>query len=189
MATALGLGTIVIVTALGIGSLGPGLLTGGTPAAVSDAPSPSASPTEPVAVTGSMTSWDVQSYGSTVTEDGIYWSEGPWWTITWEASDPRLSGQGTRSANWNESVTTGTGIGTSTYVLVNPDGRWLGSGSFAQAEGEMSEMVVLHGEGAYDGLTASVFHQTDFSSPHTFAGVIFPGEPPTIPEPVEPPAE
>ena len=63
MATALGLGTIVLAAALGIGSLGPGLLTGGGPAAVSDAPSPSASPAVPVGVTGRVTSWAVQSYG------------------------------------------------------------------------------------------------------------------------------
>jgi len=147
-------------------------------------------PAEPVAVTGTITSWDVQSYGSTVTEGGIYWTEGPWWKITWEASDPRLSGQGTRSANWNEWVTTGISIGASTYVLVNPDGRWVGSGSStALSSGDLHEMVVLRGEDAYDGLTATVLIENDFSSPATFVGVIFPGEPPKVPEPVEPPAE
>ena len=80
--------------------------------------------------------------------------------------------------------------GASTYVLVNPDGRWVGSGSStALSSGDLHEMVVLRGEDAYDGLTATVLIENDFSSPATFVGVIFPGEPPKVPEPVEPPAE
>ncbi len=131
MATALGLGTIAIVTALGIGSLGPGLLPGGTPAGVLDAPSPSASPSASpeymVEVTGTFTREDVASYGSTILSDGIYHTRGPWWNITWEASDPRLSATGTYTSNWNEVDANGLAYSASAYVLVNADGRWAGA--------------------------------------------------------------
>jgi hypothetical protein len=191
MASTLGLGSIVLAAALGIGTLGPGLLTGGGPAAVSDAPSPSASPTVPVAVTGTITG-PVQSYGSSWEKDGIGYAVGPWWAITVDASDPRLTGHGTWVANWNESTSTQIGIGASTYVLVSEDGRWVGSGYSTTPMPGRYELVVLRGEGAYDGLTASVLISEDFSSPSsgtTFEGVIFPGEAPTVPEPVEPRAE
>lgn len=166
-------------------------LGGGTPGAEQGVEP--AAPLEPVAVTGVFTAeGDVQSYGSHFEKDGIGFATGPWWTFGWDASDPRLSGQGTAIRNWNESIATQTGIGTVTYVLVNEDGRWVGSGYSTTPMPKSYEMVVLHGENAYDGLTALILVTEDYSAPHSdirLEGVIFPGEVPALPEPVEPPAE
>jgi hypothetical protein len=84
-------------------------------------------------------------------------------------------------------MATQVGIGASTYVLVNPDCRWLGSGhEFTTRATGRDDLVVLHGEGAYDGPTAAVRIYDDTLK---FEGVIFPGEAPKVPEPVEPPDE
>ena len=78
------------------------------------------------------------------------------------------------------------GIGTTTYVLVTPEGRWVGNGHVFYAGGDVSEMAVLHGEGAHEGLTATVLIRSEPDSPSTFEGVILPGEVPTAPQPVAP---
>jgi hypothetical protein len=187
MATALGLGTIVVVAALAVGSLGPGQPTGVVPGAVTESPSPSASPEYMVEVTGDFTREDVQSYGSTTEEDGIYHTRGPWWKITWEASDPRLSGTGTYVSNWNEVVASGLSYGADNYILVNQDGRWAGTSLVFGSPGD-DELLVLQGEGAYEGLTAYVQIPAT-SGQKSFNAIITNGEPVEIPEPVEPPAE
>jgi hypothetical protein len=178
------------VAALGIGSLGPGLPTGGTPGAISDAPSPSAAPEVPAWVTGTIPTQDVQSYGSSHSEGGLGYAEDVWFKIVWEASDPRLSGEGTWSASWHESDPGQVGIGVHTYVLVNPGGRWVGTGPSLGSASESYVMATLDGEGGYEGLTAVVLIHEDYPSGSvTFDGVITPAEPPKIPEAVEPPAE
>ena len=143
---------------------------------------------EPVAVTGAQTSEWVHTVGTTVNEEGVYHTRGPWWTVTWEADDPRLSGEGTWTVNWNFLLEDGPSIGTSAIVLANPDGRWVGTG---QGFGDGSvdhELIVLRGEGDYDGLTATLLMRGDAGSTG-FEGIIFPFEPPEIPDPIEPPAE
>lgn len=132
----------------------------------------------------------MRSYGSSWVKDGIGYAEGPWWTITLEASDPPLTAEGTYSQNWNESHDAQQyGIGAQTYVLDTPDGRWEGSGNILLSSTEQYAMIVLDGQGGYEGLTATVLISTGFSSGDTFVGVITPGEPPEMPEAVEPPAE
>lgn len=193
MATALGIGTIVVVAALAIGSVGPGLLPdqGVAPGAMSESPSPSASPEYMVEVTGDFTREDVQSYGSTTfapTEGtGVSHTRGPWWKITWEASDPRLSGTGTYVSNWNTEESTGLAYGASTYVLVNEDGRWVGPSLVFGSPGS-DELLVLQGEDAYEGLTAYVRIPAT-SGQKAFDAILTNGEPVGIPEPVEPPSE
>jgi hypothetical protein len=187
MATALGIGSVIFVAALAIGSLGPGQPTGGSPGSVSEAPSPSASPQYMVQATGEFTREDVQSYGSTTEEDGMYHTRGPWWKITWEASDPRLSGTGTYTSNWNEDMSNGLAYGASTYVLVNEDGRWVGTSRLFGSPGG-DELLVLQGEDAYEGLTSYVRIPAT-SGQKTFDAVLTNAEPVEIPEPVEPPAE
>lgn len=161
----------------------------GGPGGVATAQDETTAPEQPVAVTGTVTSMDVQSYGNTVTKDGIYHTEGPWWKITWEASDPRLSGQGTQVSNWIESESNGLGIGSSATVLVNPDGRWVGTGTGIGGPTWNYGSIVLHGEGAYEGLTAYVAMHADPSGDHTFDAIIYGGELMAVPEPMEPAAE
>ena len=144
-------------------------------------------PPEPVVVTGTFASEEFQSSVGWTEEGGIYRWEGPWWILTWEASDPRLIGQGTKISNLSGSESTEIGIGASTYVLDGPDGRWVGSGYTYGAPTGGVDLLVLHGEGAYDGLTSVL--SIDWSDVATFEGVIFPGEAPEIPEPIEPSTE
>ena len=168
-----------------------GSVPGAAPGAVTESPSPSVSSEVPVSVTGKVTEETNRSFPSPRSEGEIWYVDGAWWTITWEASDPRLSGEGTWSANWHEAET-GTGsIGANTFVLDNPDGRWVGTGDTLLLPNEVYVMVNLSGEGGYDGLTARVLVHTDSTSdePPTLVGVITPVEPPEFPEPVEPPAE
>jgi hypothetical protein len=100
---------------------------------------------------------------------------------------PRVSS--TSGANWNESPGYQAGIASVAHVLVTPEGRWLGTGHLFYTEGGQYEMTVLRGEGAYDGWTATLLIRPGSDSPITFEGVIFGGEAPTMPEPVEPPVE
>jgi hypothetical protein len=167
------------------------VLLGVTSAAVlAQAASPTPNPMAPAAVTGTITPGEVGSYGSTDYEGYVYErTEGQWLTSSWEASDPRLSGQGTISANWNEAPGYQAGIASVAHVLVTPEGRWLGTGHLFYTEGGQYEMTVLRGEGAYDGWTATLLIQPGSDSPITFEGVIFGAEAPAMPEPVEPPAE
>ena len=146
---------------------------------------------EPVVVTGTFTWGDPESFGRRVEDVGVTRTKGVWWIIGAEASDGRLSGRGTKSSNWNSSWDTEIGIGADTYVLANPDGRWVGSGhNFTTGPSAGDDLVVLRGEGGYDGLTAALSVDTiDWSGIAEFEGVIILGEAPEIPEPVEPPAE
>jgi len=166
-------------------------LLGATNAAVlAQEATPTPDPVAPVAVTGTVTSGEVGSYGSTEREGFIYErTEGQWLTTSWQASDPRLSGQGTMAVNWNVSDGYQAGIASVAHVLVTPEGRWLGTGHLFYTEGGLYEMTVLRGEGAYDGWTATVLIHPGPDSPGNFEGVIFGGEAPTMPEPVEPPAD
>ena len=167
------------------------VLLGVTNAAVlAQEATPTPNPMAPAAVTGTVTPGEMGSYGSTDYEGYIYErTEGQWSTSSWEASDPRLRGQGTISANWNESPGYQAGIASVAHVLVTPGGRWLGTGHLFYTDGGLYEMTVLRGEGAYDGWTATVLIHAGPDSRNTFVGVIFGGEAPTVPEPVEPPAE
>ena len=108
-----------------------------------------------------------------------------------EASDPRISGR------WRLSMDTRRYVGrefdgqkvwvwTSTSRIDNDDGAWVGTATGFVGGSEGREFDVLHGEGAYEGLTA-VFRWSSEES--TLEGVIIPGDLPPLPDPVEPPAE
>jgi hypothetical protein len=82
--------------------------------------------------------------------------------------------------------------GAETYRLDGPDGAWTGTGrGFA-----MNWLVVLSGEGAYEGLSAMFVRDVVMADPDSagndhewFKGYIFEGELPSMPDPVEPFAE
>ena len=86
---------------------------------------------------------------------------------------------------YGEDRESDTNVGTATYRIVNDEGAWQGSqtgawwtdpasGEFVDATGNV---VILTGEGAYDGLYAAmtVFPWSDIR------GVIFEGAPPAGP--------
>jgi len=74
--------------------------------------------------------------------------------------------------------------------LDGPDGSWAGTArGVAGADGTTQLQYALTGEGAYEGLSA-LFAQDNSGWPTVrFDGWIFEGDLPTMPDPVEPPAE
>jgi hypothetical protein len=77
-----------------------------------------------------------------------------------------------------------------TSLLRGPEGYWTGTsaGCFDQ-HGIHHGVEVLTGHGAYDGLLATLHIVSDPESDTTTAeGLIFPGEMPPEPDPVEPAA-
>ena len=104
---------------------------------------------------------------------------------TYEASDPRLSGEMTKTANAHlyEPMTGTFVIWASSLVLVNEAGRWVGTADAFRANFPPDQAVAmtLHGEGAYEGLTAYLIEDCR-PDPCTFAGVIVPDEMPQAPE-------
>lgn len=127
------------------------------------------------------------------TEDGVYKEMGTCFApIVLNASDPRLDGNLTVCGNlhrFGSSEGTPT-VGSGTFRLVNDVGAWQGSDAWAEwvdpGSGDLVELgggiIVLTGEGAYDGLYA-VMTLSDWSD---VRGFIFEGAPPA--EPIPPPA-
>ena len=109
--------------------------------------------------------------------DGIQFVE------TWEASDPRLSGESTYTGNWQVYEEPGFEVQAALWELANDAGRWVGTGTgYFVGETVNGDTAILKGEGGYEGLTAYLVF--DFTTePGTFQGLIFPGEMPTFPEP------
>jgi len=126
------------------------------------------------------------------TEDGVYKEIGSCFApMIVNPSDPRLDGVLTACGDFHQfgpsegSPTVGSG----TYRLVNDEGAWQGSSPWAgwtdPESGDAMELgdevIVLTGEGAYDGLYA-VMTLSDWSD---IRGFIFNGAPPA--DPVPPP--
>jgi hypothetical protein len=156
------------------------LLTGtvATVAAQSAAPP---DPTVAVVVTGSNVSQSFVTPGTTTMTDGVTHIRGWSNAAVWEASDPRLSGQVTFVMNRDEYPgRDGIGVETGTRRLVNDGGSWSGiSISTAGAGLPSKDYMLLAGEGAYTGLTASLV--MDSEPPYAFEGAIFPGSMPEAP--------
>jgi hypothetical protein len=85
-----------------------------------------------------------------------------------------------------------------TYRLEGPDGVWTGTGrALAIEHGQQPGwLMVLTGEGAYEGLSAMLVRETVRADPESedhdhilLKGYIFEGELPPMPDPIEPPAE
>lgn len=126
----------------------------------------------------------------------VYREHGRVTEMTFDSSDARLSGKVVAAGNRLVSRD-GSFVEAETYEIANADGRWTG-----QATGRLSarpasdlvigngllppapdhqDVVLLRGEGGYDGLSAVV--DIDWSQqPLTASGTIFVGELPTAPE-------
>lgn len=205
MATALGLGTIVIALAVGIGSIGSGLLPGlgVVPGAVSDAPSPSASPDvaqteqEPgpeAFFTGALLSQGTDVKLMEMSEgDGVEHVRGVRFIERHEWSDPRLPMDSQAILNWDVYE---AGVAVSNAVLFEgPDGYWMGTATtFCDHEDNCRGMTLLTGHEAYEGLTALIAGGSEAGGPGSLPtwdseGFIFEGEMPPFPEPLEPAAK
>ena len=143
-----------------------------------------ADPMAPAVVTGSI-SGQRHVDGSVTTDvgTGATITEGVGFRQTWEASDPRLSGSVIYTGNWLRYGGGDMQVEASSVVLDNAAGRWIGTGT-AMAAGDLSmDTMILHGEGAYEGLTAYVMQDWSEGLPAAFTAAVFPGDMPVSPEP------
>jgi hypothetical protein len=104
---------------------------------------------------------------------------------------PTMTGRMNLDAHWRE--TDAILPWASTHRLDGPDGAWtVTERGFMEADGAFA-LLVLTGEGAYEGLSAMlvevVSEEITGDSPTIWEGYIFEGGLPPLPDPVEPPAE
>jgi hypothetical protein len=115
-------------------------------------------------------------------------------TVEW--SDPRLPTDMLSVVNFDmynigemrEVASSGT------TLLEGPDGYWTGANTaFCDEIGDCYGMNVLTGHGDYEGLFATVrassLYDPNYESDVLFEGLIFEGEMPPMPDPIEPSAE
>ena len=134
-----------------------------------------------VRYTGGHQSGEISPVDQTVRQSGMVSSH------AWEASDPRLSGTEAYTKTY-DYYPTGFYVDATSRVLENDTGRWVGTGVGMEGvfiEAGMPLMstatVILHGEDAYEGLTAYLLMDEGTSGSATFTGVIVPGEMPPFP--------
>jgi len=141
-------------------------------------------PMAPAMVTGTVTKTGKGPVGTVSTDEyGATLRRGFVGTAEWEASDPRLSGTETYTGNW-QRFPAAFQVEASTRVVENADGRWVGTATALAGPDNETDTVILHGEDAYEGLTA--YALIDFRVfPIEFVAAIFPGEMPPFPEPSE----
>ena len=155
-------------------------LLGGLPAAVMA--QSEADPMAPAAVTGTAQSYSLESPGTTSSCGDQTCIDGVRSANSWDASDTRLTGEVTYIGNWREYPGAGFQVEGATRVLENDGGRWVGTATALVRDGLNSDTIVLHGQDAYEGLTAYIL--MDWATePATFVGAIFAGELPQFPEP------
>lgn len=123
--------------------------------------------------------------GGNCTEDNGEWNECP---MSLEASDPRLSGEGSvRNAGVPlPSDEVFIVLVTQSLRIANEEGAWTGGGWLyavpSEDEGGVGQdepTWVLTGEGAYEGLTAML--RPELSEEGSFGGVIVEAEVPAAP--------
>jgi hypothetical protein len=123
--------------------------------------------------------------GGNCTEDNGEWNECP---MSLEASDPRLSGEGSvRNAGVPlPSDEVFIVLVAQSLRIANAEGAWTGGGWLyavpSEDEGGVGQdepTWVLTGEGGYEGLTAVL--RPDFSEEGSFGGVIVEAEAPAAP--------
>ena len=143
----------------------------------------------PATVTGSVRYIGGHLSGDYSSVDGVVRESGMISKHAWEASDPRLSGTEAYTKTLDYYPTLGFDVDATSRVLENDTGRWVGTGVGMEGVAISADMprlstatVILHGEGAYEGLTAYLLMDEGASGSATFAGVIFPGEMPPFPE-------
>jgi hypothetical protein len=138
-----------------------------------------------VKYTGGRRSGEIFPVDETVRQSGMRSNH------AWESSDPRLTGREayTKTVDY---YPLGFYVDATSRVLENDTGRWVGTGVgmesvFVDTDSPLlsTATVILHGEDAYEGLTAYLLMDEGTSGSATFTGVIFPGEMPPFPEAAE----
>ena len=145
-------------------------------------------PDDPMAPSGAtiqITDFPFFAYGeSRPDESGVLHELGRKVTMTWESSDPRLSGEVTYDGNrdiFSGNLDLGVTVGTERFEIVNDSGRWVGQATgWLIPSQSVGDIVLLRGEGGYEGLSALV--HIDWSD-GSIGAVVFPGEMPPVPEP------
>jgi len=139
-------------------------------------------------VTGTVLSQDIDTTEEEWSQEGgVGHARGFKVLETWEWSDPRLPTEKATVMNFEMYD-----IGDfrelafqSTHLLEDPDGHWAGTASgFFDQDGGHHGVEFLTGHGAYEGLFATIGFTADGAE-----GLIFEGEMPPMPDPLEPPAE
>ncbi len=129
---------------------------------------------DPAPFTGTLD--DIDWYGApTVTfGDPMQRQEDVTLRMTWDASDPRITGDVTYAGTWHMFPRAYLTLDAATIVVTNDGGRWVGTGTGLQMDGEHAApfTAVLTGEGDYSGLTTYVVLDWMGS---TLQGAIFPG--------------
>jgi hypothetical protein len=93
-------------------------------------------------------------------------------TSRWDLDDDRLDGEQEFLAVWDTNIDE-TGIHSGTIRIVNADGAWNGTvQGVGPSFGSFQEFTSLVGEGAYEGLSASLFGQSGGTGP--LEGAIYP---------------
>lgn len=135
----------------------------------------------PAYITGTVADGGGGSAGASTSADGFIRIDGYESSSRWEASDPRLSGTASYTGNWQRYGAAGFQIEAGTRVLENDGGRWVGTTTALASDDLNTDTVVLHGEDAYEGLTAYVLMDWT-ANPTSFTAAVFPGEMPPFPE-------
>lgn len=96
---------------------------------------------------------------------------------TWDATDPRLSGETACRLDPSSAADGGVQLRTHDWTVVNAEGSWTGTRYSVFSIGTESDAVllVLHGKGAYEGLTAYL-EWGDEPEEYTIRGVIVGGD-------------
>ena len=143
----------------------------------------SAALAEPVEFTAVFTPSSRVRCGTYETVEGVEQQRGSAWTpVMSGVSDRRLDGTLTYSEDYDR-YPGGYQLATATYRIANDGGAWQGSTPIIKQDADYTDnsVVLLVGEGAYDGLYAWM----DTSDWSAISGVVFPAPPPEAPIPPE----
>jgi len=151
-----------------------------------DPPAAELEPAAAAVVTGTIiaSTSPADTQGNHDVSAGVIRTDGIHHTNTWETSDPRLSGTATYDAEWIRFPPDDFQVESAVHVLENAEGRWVGSGSaLSKSNLTNTDIAIMSGEGAYEGLTAYVL--MDWTAhPPTIEAAIFPGEMPVVSAPL-----
>lgn len=170
-----------------------------TPRGEETAPAMATASASPVSVPASVTvdiRWSSYSDLGTVVKPGSAYGvvDGATGSMTWDATDPRLSGAATyRGRHHVYPNLYGDGLDVATWTVTNEAGAWRGEsrGICMCSEDINVATVILNGEAAYEGLTAYLTWDRTPEKGHivrtreqdTMRGLILAEDWPSLPEP------
>ena len=142
-----------------------------------------AQPTEISEVTGKVLILSEDDHGEAQTHDWGVAITDQLWTGKWDLDDDRLDGYGRALLNEWRIAFAGGPKSISMYIE-NDGGSWAGSGHAwsGVGKGGWHHRLVLEGQDGYDGLTAILSADQDYSAPTLeVSGVVFDGGLPPMP--------